>query len=130
VARSKLKWSGRTIGRDELYEAARLAAGLSGSQSKLLVGQVLEEIAATLERGETVKLSSFGSFTVQQKKERIGRTKNWRPSAHLGSPYSTVPALAGVEKRTKLLTAAIGIFSRTTAPTPALLECRLLGILV
>jgi len=73
VARSKHKWSGRTIGRDELYDAARLAAGLSGSQSKLLVGQVLEEIAATLERGETVKLSSFGSFTVQQKKERIGR---------------------------------------------------------
>jgi integration host factor subunit alpha len=41
--------------------------------AKLLVGQVLEEIAATLERGEPVKLSSFGSFTVQQKKERIGR---------------------------------------------------------
>jgi integration host factor subunit alpha len=44
-----------------------------GSQSKLLVGQVLEEIAATLERGEMVKLNSFGSFTVHQNNERMGR---------------------------------------------------------
>ena len=34
---------------------------------------VLKEIADTLARGETVKLSSFGSFMVRKKGQRIGR---------------------------------------------------------
>lgn len=33
----------------------------------------LEEIAETLVRGESVKLRSFGLFTVRSKRERIGR---------------------------------------------------------
>jgi hypothetical protein len=33
----------------------------------------LKEITDTLEKGETVKLSSFGSFIVRKKKLRIGR---------------------------------------------------------
>jgi integration host factor subunit alpha len=31
------------------------------------------EIMDCLERGETVKLSSFGSFVVRQKRQRVGR---------------------------------------------------------
>jgi integration host factor subunit alpha len=38
-----------------------------------LVGQVLETICAKLEQGESVKLSSFGIFTVRQKGKRPGR---------------------------------------------------------
>ena len=38
-----------------------------------LLDQVLNEISAALERGDTVKLSSFGTFSVRQKKMRIGR---------------------------------------------------------
>jgi integration host factor subunit alpha len=34
---------------------------------------VLKEIADCLERGETVMLSSFGSFVVRKKGQRIGR---------------------------------------------------------
>jgi integration host factor subunit alpha len=34
---------------------------------------VLKEIANCLERGETVKLSSFGSFVVRKKGQRMGR---------------------------------------------------------
>ncbi len=34
---------------------------------------MLSEIADCVARGETVKLSSFGSFVVRQKGERIGR---------------------------------------------------------
>jgi integration host factor subunit alpha len=33
----------------------------------------LKEITDCLERGETVKLSSFGSFVVRKKGQRIGR---------------------------------------------------------
>ena len=38
-----------------------------------MVELVLKEIADTLARGETVKLSSFGSFMVRKKGQRIGR---------------------------------------------------------
>ena len=63
----------KTVTREALYEAVQRVIGLSGHETKTLVSQVLEEIAATLERGETVKLSSFGSFVVRQKGERLGR---------------------------------------------------------
>jgi integration host factor subunit alpha len=47
--------------------------GLSRNESAELVENVLNEIADTLTRGETVKISSFGSFSVRQKGERTGR---------------------------------------------------------
>ena len=34
---------------------------------------VLREIVSSLQRGEQVKLSSFGSFGIREKGERIGR---------------------------------------------------------
>jgi integration host factor subunit alpha len=64
---------GKTVTREYLYEAVRREAGLSRSDSASFVAQVLEEVTACLDRGETVKLSSFGSFIVRQKGERIGR---------------------------------------------------------
>ncbi len=47
--------------------------GLSRTESAAFVELVLKEITDCLERGETVKLSSFGSFVVRKKGERIGR---------------------------------------------------------
>ncbi len=38
-----------------------------------LVDSVLDEISDALVGGETIKLSSFGSFIVRQKGERVGR---------------------------------------------------------
>jgi integration host factor subunit alpha len=73
VEQSKASRLGRTTGREALHEAVQRAAGIAAAQSKLLVNQVLEEIASTLARGETVKLSSFGMFVVQQKNDRLGR---------------------------------------------------------
>ena len=71
MTRSKL--SGLTVTRETLSDAVKRVIGLSGHESRTLVSQVLEEIAATLERGETVKLSSFGSFMLHQKGQRLGR---------------------------------------------------------
>src|SRR5262249_22595978 len=45
----------------------------SRNPSATLVAMVLKEITDCLERGETVKLSSFGSFVVRKKGQRIGR---------------------------------------------------------
>jgi integration host factor subunit alpha len=65
--------SGKTIKRADLYEAASKKARLSRYQSAILVELVLKEVADCLERGETVKLSSFGSFVVRKKGQRMGR---------------------------------------------------------
>jgi integration host factor subunit alpha len=47
--------------------------GLSRTESAALVELVLSEMCDCLARGETVKLSSFGSFIVRDKGERVGR---------------------------------------------------------
>lgn len=65
--------AGQTITRADLCEAVYQRLGLSRAESSELVESVLREIGDTLVKGETVKLSSFGSFVVRQKGERIGR---------------------------------------------------------
>ena len=65
--------SGKTITRADLAEAVYHEVGLSRKNSSQLVEQVLDEIAQTLISGQTVKISSFGNFTVRSKRERVGR---------------------------------------------------------
>ena len=65
--------SGNTVTRADLCEAVYQKVGLSRTESAQLVERVLQEITECLEKGETVKLSSFGSFMVRAKGERIGR---------------------------------------------------------
>jgi integration host factor subunit alpha len=63
----------KTITRADLAEAVFRKIGLSRTESAGLVEMVLEEICATIARGESVKISSFGSFLVRSKNERVGR---------------------------------------------------------
>ena len=63
----------KTVTRADLCEAVYQKVGLSRTESAALVELVLKEITDCLERGETVKLSSFGSFVVRKKGQRIGR---------------------------------------------------------
>ena len=65
--------SHKTITRAELSEAVYQRIGLSRTDSAELVELVLREISDTLAAGETVKLSSFGSFLVRDKGARVGR---------------------------------------------------------
>lgn len=62
-----------TATRATLSDAVYREVGLSRDESAQLVDAVLEIVAQTLERGETVKLSSFGIFSVRGKTERVGR---------------------------------------------------------
>lgn len=64
---------GKTVTRADLCEVVYQKVGLSRTESADLVEQVLKEVSDCLVRGETVKLSSFGSFVVRSKGERIGR---------------------------------------------------------
>src|SRR5260221_14116591 len=65
--------TGKTVTRADLCEAVYQKVGLSRTESATLVELVLKEITDCLERGETVKLSSFGSFVVRKKGQRVGR---------------------------------------------------------
>lgn len=63
----------KTITRADLAEAVYAQVGLSRNESSDLVEQLLDEMMAALVEGDNVKISSFGSFTVKEKGERIGR---------------------------------------------------------
>ena len=63
----------RTMTRADLTEAVYHEVGLSRSESAELVESVLGEISETLIQGEAVKISSFGSFSVRDKAQRVGR---------------------------------------------------------
>jgi len=63
----------RTLTRVDLAEAVYQSVGLSRKESAALVQAVLTELSDHLAAGESVKLSSFGSFLVRSKGERIGR---------------------------------------------------------
>jgi integration host factor subunit alpha len=73
AAESSSAADARTLTRADLTDAVYRRVGLSRSESAALVESVLDEICDALVRGETVKLSSFGSFVVRAKGERIGR---------------------------------------------------------
>lgn len=65
--------SGKTLTRADLAEAVFQKVGLPRNESAEIVELVLREIVTSLERGDPVKLSSFGSFGIRDKGERIGR---------------------------------------------------------
>lgn len=65
--------SQRTITRADLAEAVYEEVGLSRNETAELVEQVIDTVIEALVRGESVKLSSFASFNVRQKSQRIGR---------------------------------------------------------
>ena len=63
----------RSVTRLDLYDAVYKKVAVSRSESAKLVELVFKEIIGRLEHGETVKLSSFGSFVVRSKGPRMGR---------------------------------------------------------
>ena len=64
---------GKTLTRADLAEAVYRKVGLSRTESAHLVEMVIDEICDAIVRGESVKLSSFATFQVRSKNERIGR---------------------------------------------------------
>jgi len=80
---------GKTLTRADLAEAVFQKVGLPRNESAELVETVLREVTTCLERGENVKLSSFGSFGVRDKRERVGR--NPKTGEKVEVPAKRVP---------------------------------------
>jgi integration host factor subunit alpha len=64
---------GKTLTRADLAEAVVEKVGLPRNESQELVEFILREISGSLAAGKPVKLSSFGSFGIRDKGQRIGR---------------------------------------------------------
>ncbi len=62
-----------TVTRADLAESLYREIGLSRSESAQLVESIINHVIDALIRGETVKLAGFGTFSLRDKNERVGR---------------------------------------------------------
>jgi integration host factor subunit alpha len=63
----------KTLTRMDLSESVFREVGLSRNESSALVESVLQHISDALVSGESVKISSFGTFSIRDKSARVGR---------------------------------------------------------
>tara|TARA_B100001063_G_scaffold243500_1_gene274257 strand:+ start:753 stop:1037 length:285 start_codon:yes stop_codon:yes gene_type:complete len=63
----------KTWTRNDIIESISENVGLSLSDSSFLIEEIFEFILSELEKGENIKISSFGTFSIRHKKQRIGR---------------------------------------------------------
>ena len=91
----------KTLTRDDLAEAAREKTGLSKTESRQLVGLVLESVVRALERDEDVKLTNFGVFEIRDKGERVGRNPRTGETATI-SPRRTITFRASSNMKAKV----------------------------
>ena len=94
--------AGETITRQQLSEAVYQEVGLSRNESADLLELVLAKISATLANGDSVKISSFGSFTIRNKGQRIGRNPK------TGEEVPILPRRVLVFRPSQVLKARIG----------------------
>src|SRR5262249_62129193 len=89
----------KTFPPRDLSEAVYKAARLSRVQSAALVEIFFKEITDCLERGEPVRLSSFGSFLVREARQRMGRNPKTGKQAKISSRRGIVFKPSSVLKR-------------------------------
>jgi len=65
--------SEKTLTRMDLSESVFREVGLSRNESAQLVESVLGHMSDALVKGEQVKISSFGTFSIRDKAARVGR---------------------------------------------------------
>ncbi len=63
----------KTLTRADLSNMVYKQIGLSLQECNSLVDSVIDEVCTALEQGNSVKLSSFGTFSLRRKKTRMGR---------------------------------------------------------
>ncbi|QGM44481.1 integration host factor subunit alpha [Methylocystis heyeri] len=74
-----------TLTRADLARAIQNAVGISRTEATELIGAVLDEIFERLVAREEVKLSSFGTFSIREKRERVGRNPKTGAGARISA---------------------------------------------
>ncbi len=92
-----LEANSQTVTRADLARAVQGAVGMPRTQAADMVEMVLGEIFDCVVTKEDVKLSSFGTFSVREKKERVGRNpktgEDAKVSARLVVSFKASPVL-------------------------------------
>ena len=88
-----------TVTRADLSEAVLREIGLSRRESAGFVDSIIDAIADRLEAGEAVKISGFGTFTLRDKGERLGRNPKTREPAPISARRVVVFKPSAVLKR-------------------------------
>ena len=65
--------SEKTLTRMDLSDSVFREVGLSRNESAQLVESILLHMSDALVKGEQVKISSFGTFSIRDKAARVGR---------------------------------------------------------
>lgn len=69
----------------DIVEKIQTNIGLSKKESTELMETVFSVMKTTLESGETLKISGFGSFVVKQKNDRRGRNPQTGEAITIGA---------------------------------------------
>lgn len=74
-----------SLTRAGIAEAVHSKVGLSRADSARLVESMLDLIADSLVEGDEVKLTGFGTFTLRDKRARVGRNPRTREAAAISA---------------------------------------------
>ncbi|MCD6056431.1 MAG: integration host factor subunit alpha [Gammaproteobacteria bacterium] len=77
--------AGIALGRAGLIKNVSRNSGLTRQEIAEILEKTLEEIGKALESGEDVKITSFGTFSIHHKKERMGRNPRTGKAATVSS---------------------------------------------
>lgn len=75
--------------KSELTAIAAERAGISKREAEQLVSALIDTISQTLEQGEAVLLTGFGTFEVRQRQAKVGRDP--RTKEPMTIPATQVP---------------------------------------
>jgi integration host factor subunit alpha len=70
-----------TLTRADIAEQVQKSLGFSFSESTDMVDSLVEEMCIALEKVGSLKISSFGTFVVNEKGQRIGRNPKTKEEA-------------------------------------------------
>ncbi len=79
-----------TAGKSDIVDAVAEKTGLTKKDAQSALDAVLEAVTESLQRGERVQLTGFGTFETRYRKERRG--KNLQTGETIMIPATTVPA--------------------------------------
>lgn len=70
-----------SLTRAGIAEEIQKKLGFSFSESTSIVDMLVDELCDALEKNDSLKVTSFGTFSVRQKKPRIGRNPKTKEEA-------------------------------------------------
>ena len=95
-----------TLTKDILIETIKEKVGFQAPEAKDILETILEEIKQSLEKGDEVKISGFGKWSVADKKSRVGRNPHTKEPMEISArkvvSFSASPKLRAMVNKNLL----------------------------